>query len=266
MSTTKIEWTDEVINFIEVRKDGSTCDPISAGCKFCFAQVFSKRLKGTKHHLYHTNNDRLKVNFDVLRKQLNKLKKSTKRVFLESMSDLFHKDIPISDVKKTLDIIKEYPQYKFMILTKRYNRLGNFLWRTTSNKLQQLLSDYELPSNVHFGISICDNKDFDRYCRDLHTATAQLDLKIFVSFEPLLEKLDINRFEVHYLGNWECDWWIVGAETGNQKRPFEEEWALDILKYARRFDIPFFFKKQHKDGEWTNKLDGKEYLELPNYE
>ena len=263
MAKTSIEWSDQVLNFIEARKDASTCDPVSAGCRSCFAQVFAKRLKGVEKSkgqtdgLYHTNNETIKVNFEVLDRRLKELPSKPQRVFLESMSDLFHKEIPIGDIARVMNFCSSYPQHTFLILTKRYERLQSFIERYT---------EYydEIPENIKFGVSICDNKDLQMF---LDYGSNDIDYKFFVSFEPLLEKLNIGyswgeTFLDEVMENL-VNHVIVGAETGNRKRPFEEEWALDILEVARKYNIPFFFKKQYKDGEWTNKLDGKEYLEFP---
>lgn len=254
MAKTSIEWSDQVLNFIEARKDASTCDPVSAGCRSCFAQVFAKRLKGVEKSkgqtdgLYHTNNETIKVNFEVLDRRLKELPKKPQRVFLESMSDLFHKEIPNEDIAQVLFMLYDYPQHEFLILTKRYKRLCEVTY----------LIDF--PEHIHFGISICDSVDLD--LADIIFEKWNYHHNLFISFEPLLSYISLGDLS-EFFCDYNINWIICGSETGNRKRPFEEEWALDILEVARKYDIPFFFKKQYKDGEWTNKLDGKEYLEFP---
>jgi protein gp37 len=240
MSKTKIEWADITINPV------IGCNKISDGCKNCYAHKMFPRLKGMGTRLYKDMKDFGDVSWDldILRNGLKKIKKP-QRIFLCSMSDLFHEKVPDEVIDDVLAIFNEYPQHIFMILTKRYERLFDTLSVIGGIK------------NVDFGVSICDNIDLERFLIQSNSWS-----QIFISFEPLLEKLDRNMLQ-HVMYS-HCNYAIAGAETGNQRRPFEENWALDILKIARKNDIPFFFKKQFKDGEWTNKLDGKEYLEFQN--
>ena len=254
MAKTNIEWSDRVINFIEARADGTTCDAFSDGCTNCYAQKFAKRLKGMKNPLYDTNNKHIKVNLEKLRFELMKLPKKPQRVFLESMSDLFHIEISEDDVLKVLRELTRYPQHTFLVLTKRYQRLASFLY-----KYGYTLWNVET-LNVQFGVSICNSVDLDLAWEVFRTYSTHDQL--FISFEPLLGYISIAELRLFFT-EFNINWVIVGAETGQGRREFKEEWGNAIWAACRTSNIPFFFKKQYKNGEWTNKLKGKEYLQFP---
>jgi len=246
MSKTKIEWADITINPIV------GCSKISNGCKNCYAHKMFPRLKAMGIRLYKDMEDFSDVKWDlnILKKALKKLK-NPKRIFLCSMSDLFHEKVPDYIIRGIRDICNQHRQHTFLILTKRYERLSTwFVW----------------PTNIKFGVSVSNDEDlFNVFLSALGSERPFMkQQKVFVSFEPLLEKLDKKLLKEFITRD--VNWIIVGAETGGSHREFKEEWALDILKVAREYDIPFFFKKQLKNGEWTNKLNGKEYLELPKGE
>jgi len=241
MPKTKIEWADRTINPLV------GCHPISDGCKNCYAgNVMFPRLKGIGKGLYGEMKDfgDITANVDILIDKLESLKKP-QRIFLCSMSDLFHQLVPINFISKIFRICNEYPMHTFMILTKRYDRLSKIL----------LTMKDSLPGNIMFGVSICNISDMVK----VYTQYKAYDIPLFISFEPLLEGMVTkDLFDLI-----DVSWVIVGAETGNKRRSFQESWALSLLEEARTRNIPFFFKQQYIDGQKVQELKGIKYLEFP---
>jgi protein gp37 len=235
MAQSSIEWTEMTWN------PTTGCDKLSAGCKFCYAEVMSKRLQAM-------GVDKYKNNFDITTHeselQIPYTWKKPKVVFVNSMSDLFHKDVPIEFIRKVFKVMKENPQHVFQILTKRadilryYDSEGWLDWT----------------HNIWMGVSVEDDKVIKRI--DLLRKT-RARVK-FLSCEPLIGPLpELN------LGG--IDWVIVGGESGRKPRPMKKEWVKDIKKQCTEADVAFFFKQwggtnKKKTG---NLLDGKKYLEMP---
>jgi protein gp37 len=246
---TKIEWADYTINPVV------GCTPTSAGCRNCYAERMFPRLKGMGTRLYSKMESFADIKWDteILINELMKLAKKKHerrpRIFLCSMSDLFHEKVPDTVIISILAICSGYPQFEFMILTKRYERLVEFGD-----------SGIKIPNNVRIGISISTNDDL------LSAHALDYRFQIFVSFEPLLEEM--SEYELDLIIFADVNWVIVGAETGPGHRPFDEEWALRILDKAREFDIPFFFKQQYtgNGNEKTTLLNGEPIHEFPEGE
>lgn len=217
------------------------CDKISAGCKFCYAEVMAKRLKAMGVEKY-ANGFELAVHKDEL--QTPYTWKKSKMVFVNSMSDLFHKDVPISFIQKVFRVMRENPQHVFQILTKRadvllyYDREGLLEWT----------------HNIWMGVSV-ESKAFLTRVDLLRQTNARVK---FLSCEPLISSLpNINLTGI--------DWVIVGGESGRTPRPMKKEWVLDIKRQCRDADVAFFFKQwggtnKKKTG---NLLNGRKYLEMP---
>lgn len=238
MAQSSIEWTEMTWNPV------TGCDKISAGCKFCYAEVMAKRLKAMGVEKYQ-NEFKLTIHEDELATPYTW--KKSKVVFVNSMSDLFHKDVPIEFIKKVFRVMKENPQHVFQVLTKRadvmlyYDKEGWLDWS----------------HNIWMGVSVENEKAMKRIDL-LRQSNARTK---FLSCEPLigpLPKLNLKNI----------DWVIVGGESGRKPRPMKKEWVLDIKQQCEKMDVAFFFKQwggtnKKKTG---NLLDGKKYLEMPEFE
>lgn len=238
MAQSSIEWTEMTWNPV------TGCDKISAGCKFCYAEVMAKRLKAMGVEKYQ-NEFKLTIHEDELATPYTW--KKSKVVFVNSMSDLFHKDVPIEFIQKVFRVMKENPQHVFQVLTKRadvmlyYDKEGWLDWS----------------HNIWMGVSVENEKAMKRIDL-LRQSTARTK---FLSCEPLigpLPKLNLKNI----------DWVIVGGESGRKPRPMKKEWVLDIKQQCEKKDVAFFFKQwggtnKKKTG---NLLDGKKYLEMPEFE
>jgi protein gp37 len=233
MAQSNIEWTELTWN------PTTGCTKISAGCKFCYAETMTRRLKAMGLHKYR-NGFKLAIHEDVL--DIPYTWNGSKIVFVNSMSDLFHKDVPLEFIKRVFKVMNETPQHTYQVLTKRANILLKY--------------DKEInwTPNIWMGVSVEDEKVIDRI-DDLRKTSAQVK---FLSCEPLigpLFNLDLTNI----------DWVIVGGESGRNPRPMKPEWVLDIKSQCRDNKVAFFFK------QWggTNKkktgrlLKGRTYDEMP---
>lgn len=233
MAQSSIEWTELTWN------PTTGCTKLSAGCKFCYAEVMARRLKAMGLDKYK-NSFKLAIHEDAL--DVPYTWSGSKIVFVNSMSDLFHKDVPLEFIKKVFKVMNKTPQHTYQVLTKRADILLKY--------------DKELSwtPNIWMGVSIEDEKVTDRI-DDLRKTSAQVK---FLSCEPLigpLSNLDLANI----------DWVIVGGESGRKPRPMKPEWVLDIKSQCRNSKVAFFFK------QWggTNKkktgrlLRGRTYDEMP---
>ena len=235
MAQSSIEWTEMTWN------PTTGCDKISAGCKFCYAEIMSRRLQAMGVEKY-------KDNFEVRthKESLNVpyTWKSSKFVFVNSMSDLFHKDIPLDFIKQVFKVMNDNPQHVFQVLTKRAERLFD------------LHKEFRWTHNIWMGVSVENDKVRDRI-DFLRKTNARVK---FLSLEPLigpLKKLDLENI----------DWVIVGGESGHNPRIMNPDWVLDIHEQCEKADVAFFFK------QWggTNKkktgrmLNGQTYDEMPEF-
>jgi len=236
MSKTRIEWTEMSWN------PSSGCNKISAGCKFCYAEVMARRLKAMGLEKYRKG-FKLTLHEDDLRTPYTW--KKSRIAFVNSMSDLFHKDIPLSFIQKVFKVMNENPQHVFQILTKRADVLLKY-----NNNLNWT-------HNIWMGVSVENEKVMGRIAL-LRETSARTK---FLSCEPLIGPLpNLNLKNI--------DWVIVGGESGRNPRPMDPNWVLDILDKCERFGVEFFFK------QWggTNKkktgrlLNGKTYDDMPEVE
>ena len=240
MKTTKIEWTDKTWNPI------TGCTKISAGCANCYAEIMSKRLQAMKQDKYK-NGFILTMHNNVLDEPIKWKKPHT--IFVCSMSDLFHENVPFSFIDKVVETIKSTPQHNYQILTKRANRMAEYF------------SDKIIPKNAWLGVTVdiaCSKSRID-FLRNLNAPIK------FLSCEPLLEDLgDINLDGI--------DWVIVGGESGVKARPMKEEWVQSIKVQTEKQGSAFFFKQWGtwgSDGIKRNKkangklINGKVYQAMP---
>lgn len=233
MALTKIEWTDVTWN------PTTGCDKITAGCKFCYAEVMARRLQAMGLKKYE-NGFKLTLQEDSLRDPYNW--KKPRLVFVNSMSDLFHENIPFVFLKKVFDVMNDNPHHVFQILTKRAERLFEFH------------KDLEWGHNIWMGVTVENNKVTNRI--DLLRGT-NARVK-FLSCEPLLSAIpDMNLIGI--------DWVIVGGESGRKPRPIKEEWIIDIKEQCKRAKVKFFFKQWGGTNKKKNgrTLEGRTYDEMP---
>lgn len=228
-----IEWTEATWNPI------TGCTPISSGCQNCYALRLAKRLKAMGNKSY-INGFNLTLHHELLIRPLSW--KKPKFIFVNSMSDMFHKDVPFEFIQDIFSVIKEANWHIFQILTKR------------SDNLKNLAHKLEWPKNVWMGVTI-ESKEYMDRINDLLDTPAAIK---FLSLEPLLSDMpNINLKGV--------DWVIVGGESGPKARPMLKEWVIDIKNQCDNHNIPFFFKQwggvqKKKNGR---KLNGKIYSNMP---
>jgi protein gp37 len=233
MAQSSIEWTEMTWN------PTTGCTKISAGCKYCYAEVMTRRLMAMGIDKYkngfevRTHEDSLMTPFEW---------KKPKVVFVNSMSDLFHPDVPIEFIQKVFFVMNETPQHTYQVLTKRADRLF------------EVHEQLNWTNNIWMGVSVEDERVTQRidFLRQTNAKTK------FLSCEPLIGPLmNLNLTGI--------DWVIVGGESGRKARPMEEWWVWDIKQQCQEQEALFFFK------QWggTNKkkagreLAGNTYSEMP---
>ncbi|GAA5219667.1 DUF5131 family protein [Membranihabitans marinus] len=236
MAKSSIEWTEMTWN------PTTGCSKVSQGCKFCYAEIMSKRLQAMGVAKYkdnfkvRTHNKELKTPYTW---------KKSKIVFVNSMSDLFHEEIPVSFIKKVFKVMNENPQHVFQVLTKRAERLN------------AIYDQLKWTHNIWLGVSVEDEKVVHRIDL-LRDTTARVK---FLSLEPLLGPLpNLNLTNI--------DWVIVGGESGHTPRPLEPDWVIDIQDQCENSDVAFFFKQWGGKNKKKNgrELNGRTYDEMPEIE
>ncbi|HPI37518.1 MAG TPA: phage Gp37/Gp68 family protein [Ignavibacteriaceae bacterium] len=228
-----IEWTESTWNPV------TGCNKISPGCKFCYAERMSKRLKAMGSANYE-NGFRLTLHEHVLELPLKWKKPQT--IFVNSMSDLFHKNVPIEFIQKVFGVMNSTAWHTYQVLTKR------------SDRLKELSMKLNWGKNIWMGVSV-ENQDYIYRIDNLRNTGASVK---FLSLEPLIGP--IRRLQLKNI-----DWVIVGGESGPGSRPIETEWVLDIKDQCKEARVPFFFKQwggsnKKKTGRL---LEGRTWDELP---
>ncbi|MBL0139241.1 MAG: phage Gp37/Gp68 family protein [Bacteroidetes bacterium] len=236
MAQTSIEWTELTWN------PTTGCTKISAGCKFCYAEVMSKRLQAMGVQKYK---DAFEVRTHPENLNIPYTWKKAKIVFVNSMSDLFHEDIPLTFIRKVFDVMNDNPQHVFQVLTKRAERLF-----TVHNQLKWT-------HNIWMGVSVESEKVVDRI-DFLRKTNARVK---FLSCEPLIAPLPNMNLK-------NIDWVIVGGESGQSPRPMNADWVLDIQEQCAIADVAFFFKQWGGRNKKANGrlLNGRTYDEMPETE
>jgi protein gp37 len=234
----RIEWTDATWNPVR------GCTKISPGCAHCYAETFAERFRGVKGHPYEQGFD--------LRLVPNKIYepltwRSPRRVFVNSMSDLFHDGVSDDYIASVADVMVRADWHVYQVLTKRSERMRDLL--------KSRLRFAAAKSYIWWGVSV-----ENRTCglpRIKHLRSSPATVR-FLSIEPLLE--DIGELDLT-----DIDWVIVGGESGYGARPMRRKWVTSIRKQCRRDGIPFFFKQWggvHK-SKAGRLLDGRTYDEMP---
>jgi len=228
-----IEWTEMTWNPV------TGCTKISQGCKHCYAERMARRLEAMGSDRYR-NGFNVTLHPDLL--DVPRRWRQARIVFVNSMSDLFHDDIPLAYIQRVFATMRDCPHHTFQVLTKR------------SERLAKLAPQLPWPNNVWMGVSVEDARVIHRVA-DLQSVPAAVR---FLSLEPLIEPLDALPLEgIH--------WAIVGGESGPRARPLRKEWVTSIFRQCRAARVPFFFKQWggvRKDLT-GRELNGRIYNEMP---
>jgi protein gp37 len=241
---TSIEWTDAVWNPV------TGCTKVSAGCRNCYAESIAKRFWGDRKFT------EVQCHPDRLDEPLHWKKPSL--VFVNSMSDLFHKDVPDEFIERIFSTMYNAKQHIFQILTKRPKRMLDFISRSA------YLSNNP-PPNIWLGVSVEDQNTAEERIPDLLYTPAAVH---FVSCEPLLENIDLQlegrNFRILEL-NQHIDWVIAGCESGPKRRPANADWLRSLQRQCNRASVPFFLKQMEVDGKVQRMpmLDGMTWLQYP---
>jgi protein gp37 len=249
-----IEWTDETWNPV------TGCDKVSQGCKNCYAEKMHKRLGGMGQEKYSkpflgnvlTHEDELMKPYQW---------KKGKRIFVNSMSDLFHKDVPFEFIVQVYTIMVNTPRHTYQVLTKRSDRLLEFYNWYKSMLPAEYVSQYTSAKNIWVGVSCEDQKTVDERVPYLLQVPAAIR---FLSCEPLLERIDITAFGSNlpldgkiiewrkpgkYYEGPKIHWVIAGGESGSKARPMHPDWIRFLRQQCEESNTPFFFKQW---GEWID--------------
>jgi len=239
----RIEWTEATWN------PTTGCDRTSPGCDNCYALTLAKRLKAMGQAKYQLDGDprtsgpgfRLTLHPDTL--DVPRAWTNPRVIFVNSMSDLFHPDVPLDYIRAVFDVVADTPQHTYQVLTKR------------SKRLARLGAELNWPPNLWMGVSVETTKYSFRldHLRQVDSAIR------FVSAEPLLGPLpDLDLSGI--------DWVIAGGESGPQARPMDEAWVVAVRDQCREAGVPFFFKqwggRTPKAG--GRELEGRTYDEMPS--
>jgi protein gp37 len=225
MASSSIEWTNLTWN------PTTGCDKVSAGCKFCYAEVMSRRLKAMGVAKY-ANGFEINVHPDALKIPFGWKKPAM--VFVNSMSDLFHPKVPLEFIQKVFAVMEACPHLTFQILTKR------------SERLKEIAHELPWPQNIWMGVSVEDDRVIHRVS-DLVEVPAAVR---FLSCEPLIGPLTKLRLRG-------IDWVIAGGESGAKPRPMKEEWVVALRDRCGKSSVPFFFKQW---GGRNKKATGRELV------
>lgn len=233
MAKSKIEWTGNTWNPV------TGCTKVSAGCLNCYAARMAKRLKAMGVERYQ-NGFRLTLHPDLL--ELPKSWRNPTVIFVNSMSDLFHKDVSVTFIKRVFNTMRQCPQHTFQVLTKRSERLknvsGDLLWS----------------HNVWMGVSVEDSSQYQRIS-DLAASDARVK---FLSCEPLIGPLPRLPLEG-------IDWVIVGGESGPHSRAMDPAWVTEIRDQCLEAGVPYFFKQWGGPNKKATgrMLDGRTWDDMP---
>lgn len=226
MSTSsRIEWTESTWNPV------TGCTKISPGCKNCYAERMTRRLHAMGQPNYRNG---FRVTTHPQAVQLPLSWKKPQMVFVNPMSDLFHRDVPQSFILELVDVMHSADRHIFQILTKR------------SDNLLRQDADIDWSDNMWMGVTV-ESAEYTYRIRDLQGCSAG---HRFISFEPLLGPIGKVNLEG-------IDWAIVGGESGPNSRPMQMEWVLEIKEQCREWGVPFFFKQW---GGFNKKKNGRTLL------
>jgi len=229
-----IEWTDTTWNPV------TGCDKISQGCKHCYAERLALRLRAMGLDRYR-NGFEVTLQREALAEPFRW--KRPRKVFVNSMSDLFHEDVPLDYIQQVFEVMRAVPRHTFQVLTKR------------SARLLELAPSLPWPENVWMGVSVEDELVINRIT-DLARVPAAVR---FLSCEPLIGPLRGLRLGA-------IDWVIVGGESGPGARPMSPLWVEEIFRQCRASSVPFFFKQWGgvRKSKTGRTLHDRTYDEYPS--
>jgi protein gp37 len=239
-SQSTIEWTDATWNPVR------GCTKVSPGCKYCYAETFAERFRGVPGHPYERGFD-LRLVPEKLAEPLRWAR--SRMIFVNSMSDLFHEDVPDDYILRVAEVMSLANWHVFQVLTKRSKRMKEML--------ETSLNPYAQRRHIWWGVSVENKKHGLPRIDHLRSAPAAIR---FLSVEPLIE--DLGKINIDGIS-----WIIVGGESGPKARPIKQEWVMSVRDQCRAAQVPFFFK------QWGGKnkkkagrmLEGKIYNEFPNF-
>jgi protein gp37 len=228
-----IEWTESTWNPV------TGCTKLSPGCKYCYAERMAERLQAMGQINYR-NGFRLTLQPHMLDAPLRWRKPQT--IFVNSMSDLFHRDVPVDYILRVFDVMRRADWHRFQILTKR------------SDRLAEVDSQLRWAPNIWMGVSV-ESNEYRARIDDLRDSRALLK---FLSLEPLLGPL-------HNLDLRGIDWVIVGGESGLKARPLDPAWVTDLRDQCTDANVAFFFKQWGGRNKKKNGrlLDGQIWDQMP---
>lgn len=228
-TNTGIEWTDKTWN------PTTGCNKVSPGCKHCYAEEITKRF-----HRSFPNG--FKFTLHPERLEQPKSWRTPSRIFVNSMSDLFHEDMPLTYLKQIFEVMEACPQHVFQVLTKRAERLS---------EIAHLL---DWPDNVWMGVSV----ETQKYVHRVDLLRAVPAKVRFLSCEPLLGPLELDLDGIH--------WVITGGESGKGHRPIDEQWVRNIRDKCLSANVAFFHKQWGGSTPKKNgrMLDGRFWDDMPS--
>ena len=233
MATSRIEWTESSWNPV------TGCSKVSPGCRHCYAETMARRLQAMGQLNYRQGFE-VTLHEHMLDRPLRWRKPQV--IFVNSMSDLFHEDVPLEFIQRVFDVMRRASQHQFQVLTKRSARLAD------------LSGDLDWPANVWMGVSV-ENDNYTDRIDHLRRTGAMVK---FLSLEPLLGPVPNLDLE-------DIDWVIVGGESGPKARPMQEEWVTDIRDQCRASGVAFFFKQWGgvRKKQAGRELEGRTWDEMP---
>ena len=281
---TSIQWSDATWNPV------TGCESVSAGCDHCYARTFAERWRGTAGHYFEHGFD-LVLRPTKLDEPLAWRK--PRRIFVNSMSDLFHKNIPDEYIARVFAVMARCPQHAFQLLTKRHARMRSLIGgldgsghrlieATTDEETAQALHNAPWPlPNLHLGVSVEDQRSADTRIITLFDTPAAVR---WVSIEPMISAVDltwcagVNALERDWNGYTGAphallDWVVVGGETGPVARPMDVRWARALVSQCQHARVPVFVKQlgvrwdrdSHADpSAWPEDLRVREFPRVGN--
>jgi protein gp37 len=233
MKPSKIEWTEATWN------PSTGCSKISAGCANCYAEVMTRRLQAMGMEKYK---DGFNLTCHYKELQLPYTWKKPRMIFVNSMSDIFHENMPFDFIKAVFKVMNECSQHTFQVLTKR------------ADILEKYYTLLDWTPNIWMGVTV----ESDRVTNRIDALCKVPAYIKFLSMEPMISAIpNLNLLNI--------DWVIVGGESGQKARPINEEWVIDIKNQCEQKQIPFFFKQWGgKNKKASGKLlQGKIYCQMP---
>lgn len=249
-----IEWTDATWNPV------TGCSKVSPGCAHCYAETFAERFRGVPGHPFEQGFD-LKLRAERLTLPLKW--KEPRRIFVNSMSDLFHESVPDDFIKQIFEVMRQAKQHIFQVLTKRAERMLEWTRDQFITGAQASTGKNSWPGHVWLGVSV----ENQRYTSRIEYLQQTPALIRFLSVEPLLGPVNLEGPSLEGI-----HWVIVGGESGPRARPVKPEWVAKIRHQCEKYNVPFFFKQwgaYDPSGKRVGKkvagrtLEGRTWDEMP---